>query len=149
MIFEGVRQIEAPLKATWHVIADPARFLSSLAVISDVRNTPSGHIAAKCVLPLGFGDLHLDTTVRLVIDTKAGYSARYMGTARGDGVHVSFDNSVRVAAASQSGETILSWNAAVILRGPIVGMVQHVAPILVGRQVDAAYEALVAHLDAG
>lgn len=147
MIFEGVRMVEAPLEATWHVIAEPARFLGSLAVVNDVRSTPSGHIAAQCVLPLGFGDLHLDATVRLIIDTNADYSARYVGTARGDGVHVSFDNSVQVAAGSQSGATILRWNAAIIIRGPIVGMVQHVAPILVGRQVDAAYETLVAHLD--
>jgi carbon monoxide dehydrogenase subunit G len=146
MIFEGVRMVNASSDATWQVIAEPASFLGSLDVVSEITSTSAGAITVLCVLPLGFGDLCLDADVRLVIDPDVDGAARYLGTARGDGVHISFDNSVEVSAGSQPGTSMLRWSAAVILRGPIVGMVQHVAPILVARQVDAAYAALVSRL---
>lgn len=146
MIFQGVRTVDASPEAVWQVVAEPVHFLGSLAVVNEVTSTPSGPITARCVLPLGLGDLHLDADLKLVIDPDIDGVARYLGTARGDGVHISFDNSVQVSAASRPGTAMLRWNAAVILRGPIVGMVQHVAPILVARQVDATYAALVSRL---
>jgi carbon monoxide dehydrogenase subunit G len=145
MNFDGARLVEASPERTWDAIAEPAKFLSLIPVVKEVTTRPSGEISAYCVFPLGLGNLHLTATVKAV-DGVWGESTRLVGTALGDGVHVSFDNKILLAPASRPNSTTLRWDASVVIRGPIVGMAQHVAPLLVSGQIDSAIAAFATHL---
>lgn len=147
MIFEGDRLVTASPAATWKLIADPAKVLSFMPGVTEVTMLTSERYSAHCVFPLGLGDLHLDTELRLV-DSTPRQSARLFGAAHGDGVHVSFDIKIRLEAGSEPDTTSLGWNASIVIRGPIVGMSQHVTRYLVSQQIDAAHEALVTKMNA-
>ncbi|MDA4110646.1 SRPBCC domain-containing protein [Mycolicibacterium holsaticum] len=145
MNFDGTRLVEASPETTWDAIAEPATFLGLIPVVQDVSVQSSGEIRARCVFPLGLGKLHLTARVKCVERTP-GESARFAGTALGDGVHVTFDNRIVLGAAPDPNSTTLRWTASVVLRGPVVGMTQHVAPLLVSQQIDTAFAAFVSHL---
>lgn len=145
MNFDGTRLVQASPQTTWDAIAEPATFLSLIPAVEEVSTRPSGETLARCVFPLGLGKLQLNATVKS-IERTPGESARFTGTALGDGVHVSFDNRVALAVAPDPNSTTLRWTASVVLRGPVVGMAQHVAPLLVSQQIDAAFEAFALRL---
>ncbi|OBF01146.1 hypothetical protein A5776_08810 [Mycolicibacterium elephantis] len=145
MNFDGTRLVEASPETTWNAIAEPATFLGFIPVVHEISTQSSGEILARCVFPLGLGNLQLNARVKCVEHTPCE-SARFAGTALGDGIHVSFDNSILLIATPDPNSTTLRWTASVVLRGPVVGMAQHVAPLLVSQQIDTAFAAFVSHL---
>ena len=145
MNVSGERTFQAPRRAVWTVLNDPASMAKTMPGVESFDVHDERRWTANVKIPLGLGGL------RMSIDfTKLGERAPEHATlaAKGNGVGAIMNMETSFHLSEADDGTKMRWEADVKIAGPVGSMGQRVLQPIVNQQVTSVLNALAEQVQA-
>jgi uncharacterized protein len=136
---DGERSFEAPRRAVWEVLNDPARMAKTMPGVESFDVQDERHWKANVKIPLGLGVLPLSINFEKTEERPIEY-ARLRAKGTGVGAMLSMETGFHLS--EEGGGTQMRWEADVRIAGQVGSMGQRVLQPIVNQQVQQVLTAL-------
>ena len=139
MNVSGERMFEAPRRAVWSVLNDPASMAKTMPGVESFDIQDEKRWRAHVKVPLGLGGLRMSIDFEKTEEREPEF-AKLHAKGNGVGAIMNMDTSFQLSAVD--GGTNMQWEADVHILGPVASMGQRVLQPIVNQQVSHVLSAL-------
>ena len=140
MNVSGERMFDAPRRAVWNVLNDPASMAQTMPGVESFDIHDDRRWTANVKIPLGLGGLRMKVDMDKV-EERAPEFAKLAVKGNGVGAIMNMETSFELSDAGAGG-TSMAWSAEVKILGPVGSMGQRVLQPIVNQQVQHVLTAL-------
>ena len=139
MNVSGERSFEAPRRAVWDVLNDPASMAKTMPGVESFDVHDAKRWTANVKIPLGLGGLRMKIDMDKTDERELEFAALHV---KGQGVGAMLNMQTSFELSDEGAGTKMKWAADVKLAGPVGSMGQRVLQPIVNQQVQQVLKAL-------
>ena len=140
MNVSGERMFDAPRRAVWNVLNDPASMAQTMPGVESFDIHDDRRWTANVKIPLGLGGLKMKIDMNKTDERELEFAALHI-KGQGVGAMLNMQTSFTLADGAEGG-TAMAWSAEVKIAGPVGSMGQRVLQPIVNQQVQHVLGAL-------